>query len=78
MASILFVRVASDAEAEELERRVVERRAQFLRVPGLVQKIYGPRPGHRRLVRHLLLRERRSARRVPCERARTRSSLSGF
>jgi hypothetical protein len=41
MASILFVRVDSEVEAEELERRVVERRPQFLEVPGLVQKIYG-------------------------------------
>ena len=44
MASILFVRVESDVEAEELERRVGERRPQFLEVPGLVQKIYGRDP----------------------------------
>lgn len=44
MASILFVRVDSDVEAEELERRVAERRPQFLEVPGLVQKIYGRDP----------------------------------
>jgi hypothetical protein len=43
-ASILFVRVDSDVEAGELERRVVERRPQFLQVPGLVQKIYGRDP----------------------------------
>ena len=40
MASILFVRVKSDLEYEELERRLLERRPRFREVPGLVQKIY--------------------------------------
>lgn len=41
MATILFVRVKSDLEPEELDRRLVERRPRFKEVPGLVQKIYG-------------------------------------
>jgi hypothetical protein len=41
MAAILFVRVKSDLEPAELERRVIERRPRFKEVPGLVQKIYG-------------------------------------
>jgi len=41
MATVLFVRVKSDLEFKELERRVIERRPQFREVPGLVQKIYG-------------------------------------
>jgi hypothetical protein len=41
MATILFVRVKSDLDPEELERRVLERRPRFHEVPGLVQKIYG-------------------------------------
>jgi hypothetical protein len=41
MAAVLFVRVKSDLDAEELERRLVERRPRFLEVPGLLQKIYG-------------------------------------
>ena len=41
MAAILFVRIKSDLEPEELERRMNERRPQFLEVPGLVQKFYG-------------------------------------
>jgi len=41
MAAILFVRVKSQLDAKELERRVIERRPRFLDVPGLVQKIYG-------------------------------------
>ncbi|MCA9215271.1 MAG: YdhR family protein [Planctomycetales bacterium] len=44
MSVVLFVRVASDVEPEELERRVLERKANFLEVPGLVQKIYGRDP----------------------------------
>lgn len=40
MATILFVRVKSDLEPEELERRLIERRPRFYEVPGLVQKIY--------------------------------------
>jgi len=41
MAVILFVRVKSGLDAEELERRLIERKPRFLEVPGLVQKIYG-------------------------------------
>ena len=41
MAAILFVRVKSQLDAKELERRLIERRPHFYEVPGLVQKIYG-------------------------------------
>ena len=41
MATILFVRVKSDLDWEELERRVLERKPNFKEVPGLIQKIYG-------------------------------------
>lgn len=41
MATILFVRVKSDLEPEELERRLLERRPRFQEVPGLIQKFYG-------------------------------------
>jgi hypothetical protein len=41
VATILFVRVKSDLDPEELERRVLERRPRFKEVPGLIQKIYG-------------------------------------
>lgn len=41
MATILFVRIKSDLEPKELERRLIERRPRFHEVPGLVQKIYG-------------------------------------
>ncbi|MEJ2361535.1 MAG: YdhR family protein [Gammaproteobacteria bacterium] len=41
MSTILFVRVKSDLDFEELERRASERRPRFKEVPGLVQKIYG-------------------------------------
>lgn len=41
MAAILFVRIKSRLDAEEFERRLVERRPRFRDVPGLVQKIYG-------------------------------------
>ena len=41
MASILFVRIKSDVDLEELDRRLNERRPNFLEVPGLIQKIYG-------------------------------------
>lgn len=40
MATILFVRVQSDLDPAELERRLLERRPRFHEVPGLVQKIY--------------------------------------
>jgi len=41
MAAILFVRIKSQLDAKELDRRIIERRPRFLEVPGLVQKIYG-------------------------------------
>jgi hypothetical protein len=41
MAAILFVRIKSDLDRQEFERRLLERRPRFLDVPGLVQKIYG-------------------------------------
>ena len=41
MAVILFVRIKSDLDKDELERRVHERRPRFEEVPGLIQKIYG-------------------------------------
>lgn len=41
MATILYVRVKSDVDLEELDRRLNERRPHFLEVPGLIQKIYG-------------------------------------
>ena len=41
MAAILFVRVKSQLDEKELERRLIERRPRFHDVPGLVQKIYG-------------------------------------
>jgi hypothetical protein len=40
MAAILFVRVKSQLDEKELERRLIERRPRFHEVPGLVQKIY--------------------------------------
>jgi Putative mono-oxygenase ydhR len=41
MATVLFVRIKSDLEPSEFDRRLLERRPQFLDVPGLVQKVYG-------------------------------------
>ena len=41
MAAILFVRIKTQLDAEELERRLLERKPRFLEVPGLLQKIYG-------------------------------------
>ena len=41
MAAVLFVRIKSQLDQGELERRIEERRPRFLEVPGLVQKIYG-------------------------------------
>jgi len=40
MATILFVRIKSDVDLEDLDRRIHERRPRFLEVPGLIQKIY--------------------------------------
>lgn len=39
--AILFVRIKSGLDAEEFERRLLERRPRFQQVRGLVQKIYG-------------------------------------
>lgn len=44
MASVLYVRVRSSLEREELERRAIERRPRFEEVPGLLQKVYGRDP----------------------------------
>jgi hypothetical protein len=41
MAAILFVRVKTELDPEELDRRLLERRPRFREVPGLLQKIYG-------------------------------------
>ena len=41
MAAILFVRIRSDLDSEEFDRRLAERRPVFREVPGLIQKIYG-------------------------------------
>ena len=44
MATILLVRVKSNLEASDLERRALERVPRFREVPGLVQKFYGRDP----------------------------------
>jgi hypothetical protein len=44
MSVVLFVRIKSDLEFEELERRIIERKPSFLEVPGLLQKIFGHDP----------------------------------
>lgn len=41
MPAILYVRLKSDLDPAELERRLLERRPRFREVAGLVQKIYG-------------------------------------
>lgn len=41
MAKILYVRLKSTLDDEELERRVNQRKPRFLDVPGLIQKVYG-------------------------------------
>ena len=41
MSAILFVRVKSPLDPDELVRRVSERAPRFREVPGLIQKIYG-------------------------------------
>jgi len=41
MAAILYVRLKSTLDDDELERRINERKPRFLEVPGLIQKIYG-------------------------------------
>jgi len=44
LTTILFVRVKSDLDLAELDRRLIERRPRFHEVPGLVQKFYGRDP----------------------------------
>jgi len=41
MPAILFVRVKSNLEPVEFDRRLLERRPRFQEVPGLTQKVYG-------------------------------------
>jgi hypothetical protein len=41
LSTVLFVRVKSDLDWAELERRMIERQPRFCEIPGLVQKIYG-------------------------------------
>ncbi len=41
MPAILYVRITSDLDLDELKRRLLERRPQFREVAGLLQKIYG-------------------------------------
>ncbi|PSL06032.1 putative monooxygenase ydhR [Haloactinopolyspora alba] len=41
MSAILFVRITSGLDAQEFERRLLERRPRFRDVPGLLQKVYG-------------------------------------
>jgi hypothetical protein len=41
VGEVLFVRVKSNLGAQEIERRLEERRPRFREVPGLVQKVYG-------------------------------------
>ncbi|POG46005.1 hypothetical protein BV881_18365 [Streptomyces sp. ZL-24] len=41
MPAILFVRITSGLDAQEFERRLLERRPRFRDVPGLLQKVYG-------------------------------------
>ena len=47
MSVILFVRISSELDEAELERRVNERKPQFEDVPGLIQKMYGRDPALR-------------------------------
>tara|TARA_R110001599_G_scaffold353188_1_gene590581 strand:+ start:10022 stop:10165 length:144 start_codon:yes stop_codon:yes gene_type:complete len=44
MASILYVRIKSNLSLDEFDRRMLERRPQFLDIPGLIQKMYGRDP----------------------------------
>lgn len=41
MPAILYVRIKSNLDSKELERRLLERRPRFQEVNGLIQKIYG-------------------------------------
>ena len=44
MAAILYVRIKSDLEQTEFDRRLLERRPRFEGVPGPVQKVDGRDP----------------------------------
>jgi len=44
MPAILFVRIKSNLEPAEFDRRLLERRPRFQEVPGLTQKVYGRDP----------------------------------
>ena len=44
MAKVLYVRVNSELERSEFDRRLDERRPRFQEVPGLLQKVYGREP----------------------------------
>jgi hypothetical protein len=41
MPVLLFVRIKSDLDTDEFDRRLLERRPRFRDVPGLLQKVYG-------------------------------------
>lgn len=41
MPAILYVRIKSNLDSDELERRLLERRPRFREVAGLIQKVYG-------------------------------------
>ena len=41
MATVLYVRIKTDLDPAEMDRRLKERKPRFLEVPGLIQKIYG-------------------------------------
>ena len=44
MSAVLFIRIKSVLDFEELERRLQARKPDFLEIPGLLQKIYGRDP----------------------------------
>ncbi|MDH5764148.1 MAG: YdhR family protein [Nitrospinota bacterium] len=41
MAFVLYVRLKSGLNEGDLQNKLMERKPQFLKVPGLIQKIYG-------------------------------------
>ena len=44
MSVVLFVRIKSNLDFNEIERRILERKPNFLEIPGLIQKIFGHDP----------------------------------
>ena len=44
MPNVLLVRISSDLDTDEFDRRLAERRPRFRDVRGLVQKLYGRDP----------------------------------